>query len=181
MAKKNYNSRKIMDRLLFVVILSVVPNVYSFGFCNDRDVSCGNWALKESVMVITQNWYNRNVLIHVGCAHTFVAIQRKIVIHGRNAGECLNNTAFMFSKCPTSCGICKPKCYDKTTECREWSRSGNCAKNPEFMLFNCPLSCGVCEDRCVDTHESCPSWAANNQCGDNPGFMLKTCPQSCEV
>jgi len=96
-------------------------------------------------------------------------------------GQCEENLEFMFKTCPTACGVCKPKCYDKDeAKCGAWARAGECKKNTAILSL-CPISCGVCTSLCLDTANDCPQWAAAGHCNENPGYMLKTCPYSCNV
>merc|ERR1711998_136398 len=88
---------------------------------------------------------------------------------------------YMYKHCPTACGVCKPKCYDKDeSQCPNWARAGECKKNPS-ILATCPVSCGICTSMCLDNANDCPQWAAAVHCNENPGYMLKTCPFSCNV
>jgi len=88
---------------------------------------------------------------------------------------------YMYSKCPTSCGVCKPKCMDKEEVlCPQWARAGECKTNPA-IASTCPASCGICSSLCLDTANDCPQWAAAGHCNENPGYMLKTCPHSCNI
>ena len=83
-------------------------------------------------------------------------------------GQCTENPEYMAKNCPTSCGICKPKCYDKDDARGGWARNGECKKNPS-ITSTCPVSCGICSSLCSDVHNDCPQWAAGGDCNTNPG------------
>merc|ERR1712087_325412 len=88
---------------------------------------------------------------------------------------------YMLKHCPTSCGLCAPKCADLFTDCNHWANNNQCLENPGYMNLHCPVSCGICKGACKDTHNDCPGWAAGGECTSNPGHTLKHCPFSCGV
>ena len=63
----------------------------------------------------------------------------------------------MYQNCPTACGVCNIKCFDKDPEdrCGDWARAGECLKNPA-ILSTCPVSCGICSSLCLDKRNDCP-------------------------
>merc|ERR550537_1099566 len=87
----------------------------------------------------------------------------------------------MHSNCPTSCGLCSPKCIDVHDDCNHWMQDNQCNDNPTFMNLHCPVSCGICKSMCKDLHNDCPGWAAQGECQNNPGHTMRNCPYSCSV
>merc|ERR1712014_164143 len=96
-------------------------------------------------------------------------------------GECKTAPDYMLKHCPTSCGLCAPKCADIFADCNHWANDNQCSENPDYMNLHCPVSCGVCKGACKDTHNDCPGWASSGECTSNPGHTLKHCPFSCGV
>ena len=41
-------------------------------------------------------------------------------------GECTKSPDYMLKECPTSCGLCAPKCADISPDCNHWGKEGNC-------------------------------------------------------
>ena len=87
-------------------------------------------------------------------------------------GECGgDNSKFMATTCPLSCGICTHVCNDTDASCGSWAKAGECEANPDAMLRICPTSCGLCTPECKDLKEECP--------GENAKYMAEVCPLSC--
>lgn len=161
--------------LLFLAVLT--PTVRAWGYCNDNDVSCANWAKageceKDHVKKLCP--HSCSICIH-NCRDSDESCPQ-----WGSAGECDSNFDFMAKSCPVTCGVCKTRCYDKDAMCPEWARAGECAKNSDMYVL-CPVSCGTCTDMCLDKQNDCPRWAADGACGSNPAYMLKECPHSCQV
>ena len=41
-------------------------------------------------------------------------------------GECTKSPGYMLKECPTSCGLCTPKCADVHVDCNHWGKEGQC-------------------------------------------------------
>jgi hypothetical protein len=166
-----------MMMLKTFISIALLVGVDAWGYCNDNDVSCANWAkggecTKDHVRKLCP--HSCSICTHI-CRDTDTQCPQ-----WKDSGECENNMDFMYNSCPVSCGVCKVTCYDKDASCPAWARDGECQKN-KGLYTTCPVSCGTCTEVCLDKHNDCPSWAADGQCGTNAGFMLKTCPHSCNV
>lgn len=53
-------------------------------------------------------------------------------------GECVNNPAFMWSKCLRSC---IDQSEDDNDKCEGWAEEGECTNNPLYIHIHCPRSC----------------------------------------
>jgi hypothetical protein len=165
----------MLHRTLF--LLSLSASVDAWGYCNDYDLSCANWAKagecdKDHVKKLCPH----SCAI---CPHICRDLDEQCP-QWKASGECESNVAFMYQSCSVTCGVCKVRCYDKDALCPTWARDGECHKNSGLYEL-CPVSCGTCTDMCLDRHNDCPGWAASGQCGTNAGYMLRTCPHSCGV
>lgn len=169
-----------MPRLFALLALSHLRAVHGWGYCNDKDVSCGKWSQLGEC-----EGKNADVVKDL-CPHSCGQCQHMCrdlderCPDWAGGGQCKENKDFMMKECPTSCGLCKPKCYDKDESCGSWARAGECKKNPSINSL-CPVSCGICTSICLDKQNDCPQWAANGDCNSNPGFMLSACPYSCNI
>ena len=167
-----------------LLLIALVVRVDAWGYCNDEDVSCANWAQSghcdgdNSEVVRKKCPHSCGVCTHL-CRDTDPQCP-EWAHGGAGLSECTENAEFMLKHCPVSCGICKSICHDKKEECNGWARAGECEKNPA-ILSSCPVSCGICNHRCLDFLNDCPGWAAAGECHTNPGHMLKACPNSCNV
>ena len=165
-----------MLRLALLLPLAL-PAVHAWGFCNDENESCANWAAAgecEKDHVKKMCPHSCSV-----CPHICRDADESCAAWADN-GQCEKNMDYMLQNCPVACGACKTKCYDKDPQCPSWARSGECKKN-SGLLTECPVSCGVCTNLCLDKQNDCPNWAASGACGTNPAYMLKECPRSCSV
>jgi len=179
------------------LLLAALPSAAGWGYCNDRDESCANWAKAglcnpPEAGILTRASTTKEAQAKADvvkklcphscslCQHTCRDIDPSCPQWADN-GQCETNIDFMFGHCSASCGVCKTKCYDKSDACMDWARAGECSKNPSALLTLCPVACGVCTDMCLDKHNDCPNWAADGQCGSNEAFMLEACPNSCNV
>ena len=167
-----------MARLSVIALVALLPSAMAWGYCNDNDASCANWAKAGECEKAP---HIKNLCPHScgSCDHLCKDLDENC-LGWADGGQCEDNPDFMFKNCPVTCGVCRVKCYDEDQACGAWAREGECQKNPS-LLSTCPVSCGTCTDLCLDTRESCPQWAANGDCGSNEGFMLKACPKSCQL
>lgn len=155
--------------------------VDSWGYCNDKDVSCAKWANNGECKGENAELVKKLCPLSCKTCSLLCRDEEEECEGWAKGGQCEINRDFMSKTCPTSCGTCKPVCYDKDEMCGQWARSGECKKNPSMILPTCPVSCGVCTSMCFDKITECPQWAAHGDCNSNPGFMLKSCPVSCSV
>ena len=142
--------------------------------CSDRDESCASWAKQgecTSNAGVSSTAAASSLLLAPCPGVPPTACTQPDMLH---AGH-------MQKECPTSCGLCAPKCADVHVDCNHWAKDGQCADNPHFMNMHCPVSCGVCKGACKDTHDDCPGWAREGECVSNPGHTLKVCPNSCNM
>ena len=161
-----------------LVLIAMVARVAAWGYCNDKDVSCANWAKAGSCE--TTPHIKKSCPHSCGvCDHLCKDLDESCVGWAA-AGHCEDNVDFMFKNCPVACGVCMVKCLDANAACGAWARDGECKKNPS-LLSTCPASCGTCTDLCLDKKADCPQWAAAGDCGTNEGYMLKECPRSCQL
>lgn len=149
-------------------LLLLAPRVAAWGYCNDNNDSCANWAkngecTKDHVKEMCPHSCS-------ACPHLCRDDNPQCSAWADNK-QCKENVDFMYKHCPASCGICKTKCYDKEPACLDWARKGECAKN-DALLTICPVSCGVCTELCLDKQNDCPYWAADGQCGTNAAYAL---------
>jgi len=165
-----------MPRALWI-FLANLPAAFTWGYCNDKDLSCPSWAKQgECSKAHVKELCPHSCSV---CDHNCRDSDEQCPQWG-DGGECETAVDFMFKSCPATCGVCKTRCYDKDVDCTAWAREGFCAKNPSLYTL-CPVSCGTCTDMCLDKQNDCPNWAAEGQCGTNPGYMLQNCPHSCQV
>ena len=53
-------------------------------------------------------------------------------------GECIKNSAFMWSRCFESC---LKAAVDDDERCEGWAQEGECTNNPNYIQVHCPQSC----------------------------------------
>lgn len=94
-------------------------SVSAWGYCNDFDGSCANWARSGEC----EKDHVKKLCPHSCsiCSHTCRDSDASCPQWGE-AGECDANVGAMYSLCPVTCGICKTKCYDKDASCASWAR-----------------------------------------------------------
>lgn len=164
--------------MIVTAVLLFAGGVHGWGYCNDSDESCANWAKAGEC--------EKQPHIKEACPHSCAVCphicrdEHMMCTAWKDAGQCKANFDYMAKHCSASCGLCKTRCYDKEPACLDWARNGECSKNTDLLTL-CPESCGVCTDLCLDKAEDCPFWAASGACANNPSFMLKECPNSCAV
>jgi len=167
---------------VFFALLLLLPATSGWGYCNDENDSCANWAKNGECAGKNADFMKKTCPHSCSACHHLCRDAEEGCRGWAEGGQCTENPDYMFKTCPTSCGLCKAKCYDKEPNdvCGQWARAGECQKNPA-ILSTCPVACGLCTSMCLDKHNDCPQWAAAGQCNDNTAYMMKTCPNSCHL
>ena len=154
-----------ITNLTVLVAIASLPIVSPWGYCNDRDPSCANWAKDgqcddqiRGEVVIQKCPHSCSI-----CPHTCRDEEEACVAWADN-GQCKENIRYMLKHCSASCGACKTRCYDKEAACSSWAREGQCDANQDLLAV-CPVSCGVCTEMCLDKHNDCPQYV-NRQATD---------------
>ena len=141
--------------------------VESWGYCNDKDVSCAKWANNGECKGENAELVKKLCPLSCKTCSLLCRDEEEECEGWAKGGQCEINRDFMSKTCPTSCGTCKPVCYDKDEMCGQWARSGECKKNPSMILPTCPVSCGVCTSMCFD------------KIIGNPSTVMRLCPDLC--
>lgn len=170
--------QKVRRASLALLLLTTPQRASGWGFCNDMDASCANWA-KQGQCEVGDHVLELCPHSCSACPHTCRDVHTMCPAWA-DAGECKRNVKYMYKDCSASCGICKTRCYDKEVACSDWARKGECDRNQDLLTL-CPVSCGVCTEMCLDKQNDCPLWAAAGECAKNPAYTLKECPNSCGV
>ena len=86
----------------------LVARIEGWGYCNDENDSCANWAKGGEC----SKAHVKKLCPHscAACPHTCRDANPSCASWADN-GECDNNIDYMFAHCPASCGVCKTKCY----------------------------------------------------------------------
>ena len=141
----------------------------AWGYCNDKKLACADWAAKGECWGENEKYLHTLCPKSCGLCPLECRDTQPDCINWAKDGECESNRARlshrsypprrlphraalaaaphasaaynMLKNCPTACGLCKEKCYDRSAECGGWARDGECTKNPS-ILEKCPVSCG---------------------------------------
>ncbi|XP_038068797.1 balbiani ring protein 3-like [Patiria miniata] len=177
--------------------------------CSDSYLRCSAWAAKGDCQN-NPGWMN------VYCRKSCQRCHEPKVVPGcmdqqrhckrlADGGGCQGeNSRWMRSNCPLSCGFCgvydraplpppptvnasaSPahynttggECRDFHPHCQRWFENGNCHVNVRYMKNHCRKSCGYCPT-CFDKDASCRTWAKRGDCLFNPKGLAKACAMSC--
>ncbi|XP_022083990.1 zinc metalloproteinase nas-36-like isoform X2 [Acanthaster planci] len=176
--------------------------------CTDSYQRCPAWAAKGDCQY-NPGWMN------VYCRKTCQRCHERKTLPGcldhyrrckrlADGGGCRgDNSRWMRSNCPLSCGFCgvydrappppapalnesTPAelnstggvCRDYHPHCQRWYQNGNCHVNVRYMKNHCRKSCGYCPT-CFDKDANCRVWAKRGDCLSNPLGLAKACALSC--
>ena len=132
-----------MVTFTFINVLMIALNAYGFtrtGYCNDRDISCSNWAASGECTGDNYEFMTRT------CPHSCRVCEHRCrdedvsCSNWARQGYCRNNSDFMLRTCPTSCGLCVSLCNDTSHECVAWADSGACHDNPTYMFRSAQIA-----------------------------------------
>merc|ERR1712096_113632 len=107
------------------LLLAQLVAVSAWGYCNDANESCANWAKDGQC----QSGDHVKQMCPHSCASSPHTCRDENPMCTAWAEECTKNVDFMYKHCSASCGVCKTRCYDKDSGCADWARKGECSKN----------------------------------------------------